>query len=178
MIISIKKLIVLSLLTALAGGITVSVRADDKPADKPAEKPTDKPADKAAANTTKKPFQPTQQKLNGKVVAVDKISKSITIQINGQTYVLQLNDSTKIVQGTKQKSIYDVTVGEDISVDVMLRESPSGRVEVVVQNVNLPETSTEAAQGAGHGRGPQRPFPGLPDPAHIDSPIISPHRNR
>ena len=163
---NIKKMLVLGLLVSLAGGITLA-RAEDAPAAKPAAKP---------ATPAKKPAQPIQQTLTGKVVSVDKAAKTITLQINAQTYVLQLTESTKIALAGKQKTIYDVTVGEDISVDVLLKESANGKVEVVVLSVDL-QNSAEA-QGAPRKSGGNRPFQTIPNPANIDGPIISPHRNR
>jgi hypothetical protein len=156
-----KKLMVLSLLAAMAGGMTPAIRADEAPV----EKPSDKPA-------IKKPMPPTQQKLSGKVVAVDKTAKTVTLQINGQTYVLQISEGTKIAQSGKQKSLTDVTVGEDVTVDVMLRETAGGRIEVSVLSVELPETAT--AQGGADKSGGFRPFQTEPNPAHIDGWVVSP----
>jgi len=156
-----NKLMVLSLLAALAGGMTTAVQAD--------ETPVEKPADKTAI---KKPMPPTQQKLSGKVVAVDKAAKTVTLQINGQTYVLQISEATKIAQSGKQKSLTDVTVGEDVTVDVMLRETVGGRIEVSVLSVELPETAT--AQGGAGKSGGFRPFQTEPNPAHIDGSVVSP----
>src|SRR5688572_29775475 len=158
-----KKMMVLSLLVAMAGGMTTATRAADAP--------TEKPADKTAV---KKPMTPTQQKLSGKVVAVDKTAKTVTLQINGQTYVLQISETTKIAQSGKQKSLTDVTVGEDVTVDVMLRETAGGRIEVSVLSVELPDTAT--AQGAPGKSGSFRPFQTEPNPAHIDGSVVSPTR--
>jgi hypothetical protein len=158
-----KKMMVLSLLVAMAGGITTATAADDAPVVKPADKPA-----------VKKPIAPTQQKLSGKVVAVDKTAKTVTLQINGQTYVLQISETTKIAQSGKQKSLADVTVGEDVTVDVMLRETVGGRIEVSVLSVELPETAT--AQGGDKKSGGFRPFQTEPNPAHIDGSVVSPTR--
>ncbi len=160
-----KKLMVLSLLAGMAGGTTTALRADDTPTDKV----TDKPA-------IKKPMPPTQQKLSGKVVAVDRTSRTVTLQINGQTYVLPISETTKIAQSGKTKSIYDVTVGEDVTVDVMLKETPGGRIEVSVLNVELPETAT-AQGGIGKGGRGFGPFASEPNPAHVDGAVVSPTKS-
>jgi hypothetical protein len=165
-----KKLIVLSLLITLAGGFTLCTRAADPPTDNPTEKPAEKPANKPATTPTRK-FQPTEQKLAGKVVAVDKVGRTITLQISGQSYVLQLTESTRIVQAGTTKSFYDLTVGEDVTVDVMLRET-NGKIEVAVLSVELAATAT--AQGKPPGAGTFRPWTGEPNPANIDGPFISP----
>jgi hypothetical protein len=156
-----KKMMVLSLLVAMAGGITNAAPADDAPVAKPADKPA-----------VKKPMPPTQQKLSGKVVAVDKTAKTVTLQINGQTYVLQISEGTKFAQSGKQKALTDVTVGEDVTVDVMLKETAGGRIEVSVLSVELSDTAT--AQGAPGKSGAFRPFQTEPNPAHIDGSVVSP----
>jgi hypothetical protein len=153
--------VVLSLLL-LAGGSTVSVRAEDKPAT------PEKPAAPA-------PKKPVQQQLTGKVIAVDKVSKTITLQVNNLTYVLEIADSTRIAKADKEKGLIDVLVGEEIKVTVLLRELPNGRVEVAVLSVDLAE-STEAQGGQGrNGFTQPPPFQNGPNPANVDGPIISPH---
>ena len=161
----IKNTLVLGLLFSLAGGITAA-RAEVTPAAKP-------------ATPAKKPAQPIQQTLAGKVVAVDKAAKTVTIQINSQTYVLQLTAASKVAKAGQSKSILDVNVGEDISVEVLLKENAQGKVEVVVLSVELNETAE--AQGKGNGKpagksGNSRPFQTIPNPANIDGPVVSPNR--
>jgi len=156
--------VVLSLLL-LAGGTTLSVRAEDKPAT------PEKPATPAPAA----PKKPVQQQLTGKVVAVDKVSKTITLQVNNLTYVLEIADSTRVAKAGKEKSLIDVVVGEEINVTVLLRELPNGRVEVAVLSVEL-QQSTEAQGGRGNNPFAQPPpFLNGPNPGNVDGPIISPH---
>lgn len=157
--------VVLSLLL-LAGGTTLSVRAEDKPATP--EKPAEKPA-------TPAPKKPVQQQLTGKVVAVDKVSKTITLQVNNLTYVLEVADATRIAKAGKEKGLIDVTVGEEISVNVLLRELPNGRVEVALLSVELSETA-EAQGGRGNNAfSKPPPFQNGPNPGNVDGPVISPH---
>lgn len=154
--------VVLSLLL-LAGGTTLSVRAEDKPAT------PEKPA-------TPAPKKPVQQQLTGKVVAVDKVSKTITLQVNNLTYVLEVADSTRIAKAGKEKSLIDVVVGEEINVTVLLRELPNGRVEVALLSVDLAET-TEAQGGLGNNPFTKPPpFQNGPNPGNVDGPVISPHK--
>ena len=158
--------VVLSLLL-LAGGSTLSVRAEDKPVT------PEKPAAPTAPATPKKPVQ---QQLSGKVVAVDKLSKTITLQVNNLTYVLEVADSTRIAKAGKEKSLIDVTVGEEINVNVLLRELPNGRVEVALLSVDLAE-STEAQGGRGNNPfNKPPPFQNGPNPGNVDGPVISPSK--
>lgn len=161
----IKNTLVLGLLFSLAGGITAA-RAEETPGAKPAAAPA------------KKPAQPIQQTLAGKVVAVDKAAKTVTIQINSQTYVLQLTAASKVAKAGQSKSIYDVNVGEDISVEVLLKENAQGKVEVVVLSVELNETAEAQGKG-GNGRGgANRPFQTIPNPANVDGPVVSPNKRK
>lgn len=167
----IKTPVLLGLLLTLAGGATQAVRAEDKPAAPPATTPAT-------------PKKPVQQTLAGKVVAVDKYGKTITLQVDNLTYVLQVTDSTRVSLAGKEQSIADVTVGEELSVNVLLRELPDGRVEVAVLSVD--RQSSAQAQGGGHGRGgrghgkpwnnPNHPFHHGPHPPNVDGPVVSPHR--
>jgi hypothetical protein len=73
----------------------------------------------------------------------------------------------------------DFVVGEEISVNVMLRELASGRIEVAVLSVELPEVT--AAQGRGNNRSNSPgfvppPFQNGPNPGNVDGPVVSPSR--
>lgn len=182
----IKETVVLSLLLTLAGGFTTAAQADDQPATPappaaPAP-PTPEPAvptETPTAPSTPTPKKPVQQQLSGKVVAVDKFSRTITLQVNDLSYVLQVADGTRIGRDDKEATLNDVVVGQQISVNVVLRELPNGRVEVAVLNVNL--TESEEAQGRGRDHGGSKfnrppPFRHGPNPGNVDGPVISPHR--
>jgi hypothetical protein len=161
----VKNTLVLGLLISLAGGITAA-RADEKPGTKP------------AATPAKQPAQPIQQTLAGKVVAVDKAAKTVTMQINSQTYVLQLTSSSKITKAGQTKSIFDVNVGEDISVEVLLKENTQGKVEVVVLSVQLSDTAEAQGKGGNGKGGANRPFQTVPNPANVDGPVVSPNKGK
>ena len=160
------KLSVLGLALTLAGGITAL--ADEQPAT-----PT-KPATPAPETPAPAPKKPIQQQLTGKVVAVDRTAKTVTLQVNNLTYVLEIADSTRVSKGGKERGLLDIIVGEEISVTVLLRELPNGRVEVAVLSVDLSDT-TEAQGKGGPKFNQPPPFQNGPNPANIDGPIISPH---
>ena len=162
----INKSLVICLLLAVAGGYAVSATAADAPNTKPGTTST----------------KPTTQQLTGKVVAVDKITKTVSIQIGTQTYTLQLTDKTKIAQGGSDKKMDAITVGEEISVTVTVRELAGGKVEVVVTSVDLPtDTAAQGPKGKGGGYGfgfggTPPPFPGGPNPGNLDGPVVSKHK--
>ena len=171
---AIRTSVALSLLLTLAGGALVAHAADQpaKQENQPVKQEKETPATPAPAA----PKKPVQQQLVGTVVAVDKFAKTVTLQVNNLSYVLQITDSTRVSKSDEEKSIVDVVVGEEIKVNVILRELPNGRVEVAVLSVELPVTT--AAQG--DGKGPKftqpPPFQNGPNPANIDGPVISPNR--
>src|SRR5882762_5438733 len=162
---AIRKTAALSLLWTLAGGISLTVQAADPPAT---------PA-KPAPPTASAPKKPIQQMLTGKVVKVDKLSRSVTIQVNNLTYVLQITDSTRINRSGKEKTLADIVVGEEINVNLVLRELPNGRVEVAVLSMDLAESVAAQGERSG-GSSPNQPAPfqNGPNPANVDGPIISP----
>lgn len=183
-----KKLIVVSLLLGLAGGVTGSARAgEDQPAPAPtpanpeAPTPTPPPAPTPASPEAPTPpetpapkaTKPVEQQLSGRVVAVDKTARTITIQVNNQTYVLKTADDTKFTKAGKAKTLDDLLVGEDVTVTVALRETAAGRVEIAVVAVELP-TLAEAQGGRGLGPANLPPFVNLPNPANVGGRVVSP----
>lgn len=165
---AIKTPVVLGLLLTLAGGVVESRAEDSKPST-------------PAVTTPATPKKPVQQQLNGKVVSVDKYGKTITLQVDNLTYVLQVTDSTRVSKAGKDQTLTDVVVGQDLSVNVLLRELPDGRIEVAVLSVELSETAeAQGHQGRGRGRGRGHghghgPFHHGPHPPNHDGPVVSPH---
>ena len=159
-----RTTIVLSLLVTMAGATSLSVRADDEPAAPEKQAPALSPARK-----------PVQQQLSGLVLSVDKYARTLTVQVNNLTYVLQITDSTRVARNSQERTLNDVVVGEEITVNVVLREFPNGRIEVAVLSVQLP--ASVAAQGLGQAgtfTNPP-PFQNGPNPGNVDGPIISRH---
>jgi hypothetical protein len=167
---AIRTTVVFSLLLTLAGATSLTVRADDEPATPATPAAPAKPAPSAPGA----PKKPIHQRLSGRVVSVDKYARTITLQVENLTYVLQITDSTRVSRSGEEKTLTDVVVGWEISVNVVLREMANGRVEVAVLSVELPETI------AGQGYTPiatnRAPFQNGPNPGNVDGPIVSPHR--
>ncbi len=160
-----RTTIVLSLLVTMAGATSLSVRADDQPAAPEKQAPALSPA----------PRKPVQQQLSGRVLSVDKYARTLTLQVNNLTYVLQITDSTRVARNSQERTLNDVVVGEEVTVNVVLREFPNGRIEVAVLSVELP--ASVAAQGLGQAgtfTNPP-PFQNGPNPGNVDGPIISRH---
>jgi hypothetical protein len=140
----------------VAGGAVQNLRAEENA-----------PANPPAAQTEPKT---TQQQLAGKVVAVEKKARTLTLEVNGKTYVLRLDKKTKITKGATDgnpgvgQTIDDLRVGQDLLVAVSVTELPSGEMEVAVQSVEtaVPEEAAGKAKGHTKGKrnGPPVPFPG------------------
>jgi len=91
---------------------------DDQPADAP------KPAKKARG-----------MPLNGKVSAVDKTAKTVTIGETEKARVLQITSETKIFKNNKPATFDDVLVGEHIGAYV--RPNAEGKMEAVTLKTGL-----------------------------------------
>jgi len=114
---SIKQTIAVCLLSAVAVGFTVPIQAQDKPAEK-------KPAAAAEAGKREKlrgmPF-------TGKLGAVDKVAKTITIKGKEKDRVFHVTSQTRIVKGGKPATLEDGVVGEEVA--GFARESAEGKLE-------------------------------------------------
>lgn len=170
-----RTLITLGLLLGLAGSITGSARAEQETTPTtPATPQQNTPA------TTTPATKPAEQVLKGRIVAVGK--SSITLQVDGQTYVLNTAEDTKFNIAGQQKSLSDLVVGEEVNVTVALRETPGGRPTIAV--VSVESAGADAQDRDGHGRGRGRgfeghhppPFVNLPNPANVGGHSRSPHR--
>jgi len=90
--------------------------ADNKPAETPA-----KPEKKARAV----PFR-------GKIGAVDKVAKTVTLESKEKPRTFQITSETKIRKDKKPATLDDVAVGD--SVGGSYRENAEGKMEVVSLN--------------------------------------------
>jgi hypothetical protein len=166
--------VIFGLLLALAGGSTLDARAADKP-----ETPSSPSTPAAPPKAESKKSVP--QQLSGKVVAADKYLKTITLQVNNVSYVLQTADATRFTlagkETGKEKTIADVIVGEHINVTVLLRELTDARVEIAVLAVELGvgEEAQGRKRGRGKGKNNQSPFHAPPPKSPgIDGPATPP----
>ena len=94
MIKSIKQILIATLVAAAALGVVLPVPAADKPA----------PAD---------PAKPTRMPFGGKLKAIDKVAKTITIdRENKNTFAV--TSETKITKAGKPATLDEAAVGEDV----------------------------------------------------------------
>jgi hypothetical protein len=184
---AIKTAVGMSLLMALAAGNPLALQAAETAEATGKAKP-ETPAKQAKSDKSEKvqKKKPVRQELTGKVLAVDRFASTVTLQVDSLTYVLQIADATLISRADSVTSLADVVVGQEVTVNVMLRERSNGTVEVAVLSVALPDTVD--AQGPGNGKakgkgkdrkgppfGAPPPFVNGPNPGNVDGPIISPN---
>ncbi len=102
MIRSIGKLTLVTILTAVVLGLPIAASAQDKTA------PT--PAAPAAPDA-----KPKATRFSGKLEAVDKVNKTITVGVEVKR-VVDVTSNTKMTKGGKPATLDDGVVGEDVGV--------------------------------------------------------------
>ena len=79
---------------------------------------------------------------NGKISAVDKVAKTITLGETDKARVFQITSETKIKKSNKPATFDDVLVGENVG--GYARKHPDGKLEVVTLNTGLPARNAKA----------------------------------
>jgi hypothetical protein len=162
------------LLLGLAGGLVVGSASRAQAAEPPAQ-----PA----------PAQPTASALTGKVVAVDRAKKSITVDIKGRVFVFKLSPQLAVRVNNKEVPATSLSPGQTISLTA--RRSSTGSFEIVALDI---QPNDEPVVAAGAPRGPVKaapkkpeaqlpsqgislpvPFRTEPNPANVVGPVHSPH---
>lgn len=112
-----KKLIVISIVAALAAFTSIPAGAQDKK-EAPAEKkaPTEKKAPATAARGLP---------ASGKITSVDKTAKTIKV---GER-VFAITDTTRIQKAGKKATIEDATTGEEVG--IYYKEADGGKLELI-----------------------------------------------
>src|SRR5712672_2288568 len=117
-----NKAFTIALLGALAAFQPIALHAADNPAETP------------PAKTEKKlrslPF-------NGRVSAVDKAAKTVTLEGKEKVRVFQVTSETKIHKDKKPATLDDVVVGDRVG--GAYRENAEGKMELVSLNTGLPQ---------------------------------------
>jgi hypothetical protein len=135
------------------------------------------------------PAQPAASALTGKVVAVDKAKKSITVDINGRMFVFKLSPQLAVRLNSKDVPATSLAPGQTISLTA--RRNTSGSFEIVALDI---QPNDDAVVAAGGPRGPVKgaskksdphapphsfnmpaPFRTEPNPANVVGNVHSPH---
>src|SRR5437588_6062102 len=115
-----KKLFSLSGLVALIASVPPTVRAAEAYKDKSAQAP-------------KSENKPKQLPFRGKVSAVDKTAKTITLEGKEKSRTFQITSGTKITKDGKPAVMDDVIVGQ--TVGGLAKETAAGKWEVVTLTI-------------------------------------------
>ncbi len=114
-----KKLLGIAVLAGAVMALPFLALSADAPADAP----------KTEKKTRGMPF-------NGKVGAVDKATKTITLEGKEKERVFQITSETRIRKDRKPATLDDVMVGERVG--GFARENAEGKMEVVTLSAGLP----------------------------------------
>ncbi len=125
----IYKVVLIAIVAIATFSISMPVYADDKAVEKAAEAPKKK--------AKGMPF-------NGKISAIDKPSKTVTLEGKEKSRTFQITSETKITKDKKPATLEDVIIGERVG--GYARESTDGKLEVVTLNV-LPSAAPKAKEG-------------------------------
>jgi hypothetical protein len=106
----------------------------------------------------------------GKVVVIDKLANTFTVEIQGQLYLFKLNPQSKVLRKGKEVSLRDLAPGQEIK--LVIQQGVDGAIEVVSLTIQPGQTQAEAA-------GPQpakKPSPRSPNsPNYSSPPSVSPY---
>ena len=152
MIKSIKHALWLCLLASFTAGLAGAVLAEDTPAPAPQKKTA--PAG-----------------LAGKIVAVNKRAKTLTVDIQGKVYVFKTSSHLKILKDGREIQLSQLLPGQTANFVTGL--STDGGLEVVSVTI---EANTERSQAADHPAGPPSTVPPVFLPPPANRPPISPNQ--
>jgi len=167
MIKSIKHTLWLGLLASFTAGLAGAVMAEDTPAAAPEKKTA--PTASPASATSAAPAAPAG--LAGKIVAVNKRAKTLTVDIQGKVYVFKTSSHLKILKDGREIQLSQLLPGQTANFVTGL--STDGGLEVVSVTI---EANSERGEAADHPTGPPSTVPPafLPPPAN--RPPISPNQ--
>jgi len=132
-----KKAIVLVLLTATIVFTGPATQAAEDAKDKSTQTP----------NSERKP---KQMPFRGKVGAVDKTAKTVTLEGKEKSRTFQITSATKISKDSKPAVMDDVIVGQ--TVGGFAKQTASSKWEVVTLNISTKPGKTKDAEKKGENK--------------------------
>jgi len=168
MIKSIKHTLWLGLLASFTAGLAGAVLAEDTPAPAPEKK--DAPTASPASATSAASAAPAG--LAGKIVAVNKRAKTLTVDIQGKIYVFKMASQVKILKEGREIQLERLLPGQ--AATFLTGLSTDGGLEVVSVTIEANAQGSEAAQPNPQGPPSSVPPTFLPPPPN--RPPISPNQ--
>ena len=132
-----KESIVLALLTAAMVFTGLATEAAEGAKDKSAQTP------KSEAKQKRMPF-------SGKVSAVDKTAKSVTLDGREKSRTFQITSATKITKDDKPAVIDDVIVGQTVT--GLAKETAPGKWELVTLHIGAKAGKAKDAEKKGESK--------------------------
>ena len=129
-----KKSIVIALLTAVIVFVAPATQAADDAKDK-------------SAQTPKPERKQKQMPFRGKVGAVDKVAKTVTLEGKEKSRTFQVTLATKITNEGKPGVMDDVVVGQ--TVGGLAKQNATGKLEIVTLNIGAKPGKTKDAEKKG-----------------------------
>jgi hypothetical protein len=102
-------------------------------------------ADKEAPADAPKTQNQARLPFNGKISAVDKNAKTITLEGKEKARVFLITSETRIRKERKPATLDEVQVGERVGGSY--RESAEGKMELLTLNVGIPTRAARAKEG-------------------------------
>jgi len=142
MIKSIKHSLWLGLLASFTAGLAGAVMAEDTPAAAP-EKKTAPTASPASATSAASAAPAAPAGLAGKIVAVNKRAKTLTVDIQGKVYVFKISSHLKIEKEGREIQFEKLLPGQ--AANFVTGLSTDGGLEVVSVTIEANPERSEAA---------------------------------
>lgn len=157
---------------------------EETPAETPAPTPENNPPTETVVvpdNTPSEPPQvpppaaPEPQAVACKVVVVDPVARTITVEASGQLHLLKIDRQVKIMKKGKLVSLDDVVSGQEVV--VLARTETDGTIQVVSLAIGPGKVPAQAAGKGDTASGGYKhpllnfPFSSFPNPANI-GPVV------
>lgn len=126
-------------------------------------------------------LKPVPATLEGKLLAVDKTTKVVTIDIKGTILRVNVTPQVKLARKGKPATLEELAPGQTVSLSFV--EKADGHLEVASltvlssPNQQVPAGPTSPSVTAPANRDtPTSPFPSSPNPANVGGPVRSPNQ--
>jgi len=111
--------------------------------------------------------------LTGKIAAVEKTSRTLTVQVKGTELIIKVTPKVQITKKGKPVSFDSLAPGQVVQINFV--ELTDGTIEVARLAV-LPATPDQKADAEKVAAQPLQPLSGNPNPANIGGPVVSPNQ--
>ncbi len=155
---NIGRLAAISLLTAVCAGTMCYGRPADQTA-----------ATSGSATAAAKAKKTRAQTFAGKITALDKIQKTVTLTAKGKDHVFLVTPTSRFTKTTKPATMDELTVGEEVT--VRARSKADGKFEVVsIRSGAKSSAKSSGKSKASKGKKAKEALPEAPAPGTTPTP--------